>query len=231
MKPYYEENGVTVYHADARDVVGLLPKADLLVTDPPYLQSKSGAGLIGRRDTYKQIQALSDFDPDWLCSQLSTVCKFAHGYIFCSKNLLVPYISFAESHGWGWDVLVYAKNNPLPAKNNKYLTDAEFIVFFREAGKCYFNNDAPYENYFKVKRVNCSPSEFGHPTEKEIAVIKSMIQLSTKPDDLVLDLYGGSGTTARAAKDLGRRCVIVEIEERYCETIAERMSQEVLQFT
>ena len=230
MRPYYSDESVTVYNCNAHEAVPLLPKADLLVTDPPYLQSKSGAGLIGRRQTYKKIQELSDFDPRWLCEQLPTICKSAHGYIFCSKNLLASYISFAESRGWGWDILVYAKNNPLPAKNNKYLSDAEFIIFFREAGKCYFNNELPYENYFKVKHVNCSPAEFGHPTEKEIAVVKSIIQVSTRPDELVLDLYGGSGTTARAAKDLGRRCIVVEINEEYCETIANRMSQEVLQF-
>ncbi len=230
MKPYYQDDAVQIFHGDCREILPELPKADLLLTDPPYLQSKSGGGLIGRRETYQRIQSLSDFDPKWLCEQLSTVCKSAHGYIFCSKNLLCPYISVAETRGWGWDILVYAKNNPMPAKNNKYLTDAEFIIFFREPGKCYFNNDAPYENYFKVKRVNCSPSEFGHPTEKEIAVLKSMILVSTRPDDLVIDPYLGSGTLLRAAKDLGRKAIGIEIEEKYCEIAAKRMSQEVLQF-
>jgi site-specific DNA-methyltransferase (adenine-specific) len=231
MKPYYESGGIQLFLGDAREISPHLPKADLLLTDPPYSQSKSGGGLIARRKTYASIRPLSDFDPEWLLSTLSTVCKFAHGYIFCSKDLLPAYTTFLSRSGWGWDMLVYTKANPLPTKNNKYLSDIEYLLFYREAGKCYFNNSAPFHFYSKVKRTICAPSEFGHPTEKDVDIIGQMIQVSTKEQDLVIDLYVGSGTTLVAAKAAGRCGIGIEIDEAYCEIAARRLEAQAKQST
>lgn len=230
MKAYYSENGIEIYHGDARDVLPHLPKGDLLLTDPPYQQSKSGGGLIAKRPTYQAIRPLSDFDPAWLLTQLQGITKSAHGYIFCSKDLLPDYTMFLKNSGWGWDVLVYTKLNPLPTKNNKYLSDIEFLLFYREPNKCYFNNDAPFGFYSKVKQTICTPSEFGHPTEKDVDVIMRLLQVSTREGDLVIDPYMGAGSTLRAAKDLNRRAIGVDIEERWCEVTANRLRQEVFQF-
>jgi len=225
MRSYYEENGITIYHGDAREVLSSLPKCDLLLTDPPYKQSTGGGGMIARRETYRSIKPLSEFDPQWFISTLSTVGKSAHGYIFCSKDLLPEYTVFLSQSGWGWDVLAYTKANPIPTKNNKYLSDIEFLLFYREAGKCYFNNDAPFQFYSKVKRTTCASSEFGHPTEKDVDIIGQLIQVSTREGDLIIDPYLGSGTTLRAAKDLGRKAIGIELEEKYCEIAARRCNE------
>lgn len=229
IKPYYSDESVSLYLGDCRDLMSMLPKCDLLLTDPPYKQSKSGGGLIAKRETYKAIRPLSDFDPEWFLSTLSTVGKSAHGYIFCSKDLLPAYTAFLSKSGWGWDMLAYTKANPLPTKNNKYLSDIEYLLFYREAGKCYFNNDAPFSFYSKVKRTICTPSEFGHPTEKDVDIIGQLIQVSTKAGDLVLDPFVGSGTTLVAAKTAGRTGIGVEIEERYCEIAARRLERQAKQ--
>lgn len=70
----------------------------------------------------------------------------------------------------------------------------------------------------------------GHPAPFPIALAKDHILSWSNPGDVVLDPFAGSGTTLRAAKDLGRKAIGIEVEERYCEIIAKRMSQEVLDF-
>jgi site-specific DNA-methyltransferase (adenine-specific) len=69
---------------------------------------------------------------------------------------------------------------------------------------------------------------WGHPVEKPIQWMRWAVALASRPGELVLDPFAGSGTTLRAAKDLGRRAVGIELEERYCEIAAKRMGQEVL---
>lgn len=232
IQPYYQEAGITIYHGNCEDVFPCLPKADLLLTDPPYQQSNSGAGLVGRRSTYTEIRTnLSAFNPTALLERTKTICKAPHGYIFTAKDVLADYCAFVKQQGWGWDLLAYSKANPLPAKNNKYLSDIEFLLFYRAPSACYFNNDLPYRHYFKVKQTTCTPSHFGHPTEKDVDIISSLMLISTREGELVIDPYCGSGTTLRAAKDLGRRAIGIEINEAYCEIAANRLRQEVLQFT
>ena len=67
----------------------------------------------------------------------------------------------------------------------------------------------------------------GHPCEKPLELISWCIQ-QADPVATILDPFAGSGTTGRAAKDLGRKAVLIEREERYCEIAAKRMAQEVL---
>jgi DNA modification methylase len=67
-----------------------------------------------------------------------------------------------------------------------------------------------------------------HPTVKPVDLLGRLISMSSKAGDTILDPFAGSGTTGRAAKDLGRKCTMIEREERYCEIAARRMAQEVL---
>jgi len=71
----------------------------------------------------------------------------------------------------------------------------------------------------------------GHPTQKPLALISYIVRLSCRNGGTILDPFAGSGTTGRAAKDLGRKCVLIEREERYCEIAAKRMLQEVFDFS
>lgn len=68
----------------------------------------------------------------------------------------------------------------------------------------------------------------GHPTQKPIGLMVHLIETTTRPDDVILDAFAGTGTTLRAAKDLGRHAIGIEKNERYCEAIARRLAQEVL---
>lgn len=72
------------------------------------------------------------------------------------------------------------------------------------------------------------PRERVHPTQKPESMLRQIIEVSSRPGDLVVDPFMGSGTTLRAAKDLGRRAIGIELDERYCESAANRLAQEVL---
>ena len=74
----------------------------------------------------------------------------------------------------------------------------------------------------------CGNKATQHPNEKPLPLVSKLIALGTQPGDRILDPFAGSGTTGRAAKDLGRKAVLIEIEEKYCEIAANRMRQEVL---
>jgi site-specific DNA-methyltransferase (adenine-specific) len=231
MKPYYQDSFATIYHGDCREVLPQLDPVDLVLTDPPYEYQQTGGGLIAKRDTYKQIsKELSSFVVEDYFHQIQRAARPPHGYIFTSKALLNDYITQAEDYGFNWDLLVYGKNNPAPMKNNRYLSSFEIIFFYRSNG-CYWNNHANYSSYNKLKIVNCKPSEYGHPTEKNTSVLSELIEVSTENGHTILDPFMGSGTTLVAAKNLNRKSIGIEIEEKYAEIAAKRLSQEVLNFT
>lgn len=88
--------------------------------------------------------------------------------------------------------------------------------------------DMPEVRAMKPYYQDDANKETPHPNEKPLALVKKLVTLGTQPGETILDPFAGSGTTGRAAKDLGRKCVLVEREERYCEIAARRMRQEVL---
>lgn len=225
MTPYYQDEFATIYNGNCKDIIQNLEKVDLLLTDPPYRQSMGGGGLIAKRSTYQSIgKTLSSFDISDYWTVLSQCTKNQHGYIFCSKNTLPELCNKAIGQDLSWDILIYGKNNPIPMKNNRYLSSFEFLFFFR--GKnCYWNNDANFKSYSKIKMTNSKPSKFDHPTEKDISIIKQIVEVSTDMNHTILDPFLGSGTTLIAAKQMGRKAIGIELEEKYCEIAAKRLQE------
>jgi len=230
VKPYYQDSHCTIYHGDCREILPQLEPVDLVLTDPPYRQSTSGGGIVDKRDKFTELinSNLNNFEPKEYIELALSKTRGSHGYFFCSKNLLSDYINIFESRQLNWNILVMHKNNPVPCKNNTYLTDIEFIMFCRGKGTCFFDNGLDYYFYKKVKSVNVKPSGYNHPTVKPIEVISQLVRVSSCLGQTILDPFMGSGTTLRAAKDLNRKAIGIEIEEKYCEIAVERLRQEVL---
>lgn len=201
---------------------------DLVVTDPPYrIHAESGGGLHNKRDWLKNVHdsKLDEFDPQKFLISIKRVLKIFNAYIFCSKDLLVDYITFAESMGYNWDLLIMGKRNPIPTKNNKYLSDIEYIIYIRDKGAC-FNDLKGKENFYKYKKVkmtNVKPSKYGHPTEKPVHLVKELIEISSIDNGIVLDPFSGSGTIAIACRELGRQYIAFEIDEEFYQNSIKRL--------
>lgn len=222
-----------VHCGDCLDFMREMPDkcVDLLYTDPPYEQEISGKGSIAEKFNYRRdaLLAISKFNPDKFLEIVKPKLKTFHAYIWTSKNILDKYIKFAKHNNYNWDLLVWAKPNPVPAYNNSYLSDQEYCIFIREKGKCYFKNGLGYKQYLKTMIEGVAGNlNIGHPTVKPLWMVERAIQISSDDGHLIFDPFLGSGTTAVACQNLKRNFIGVEISEKYCEIARQRLRQQIL---
>ena len=218
MKPYYDYAGITIYHGDCREVLPTLGKFDLLLTDPPYEVEARGGAIGSRRKYLADIHQHIDSGFD-----INMVDQFPNWIVFCAKKQLVRLLQKAEKKVWS--LVTWNKPNPTPLYEGTYLPDTEYIIHAYSSGMLF--GDYKDKSRFIVHRS--VRNNFNHPTVKPLAVIIKMMKLGSQKNHAILDPFMGSGTTLRAAKDLGRKAVGIEIEEKYCEIAAQRLSQEVME--
>jgi len=220
MKPYYDHNGITIYHGDCKDIIPYLDPVDLVLTDPPYgIKGGKGSNFKKGKSHY-QTESFED-TPEYL------------------KKHILPYIG---------NILMKTKRaifTPGTRMMMFYPTPDDVGCFFSPAsaswGKWGHVTFSPILYYGKDPRhgKGQSPTSYklhevaeknGHPCPKPIKAWTFLLNKGSLPGETVLDPFMGSGTTLRAAKDLGRKAIGIEIEEKYCEIAAKRLSQEVLNF-
>lgn len=216
MRPYYEENGITIYHADCRDVLPSLPPVDLVLTDPPYginYKPQRSLGKCKKWQFQRPFESVTNdalpFDPAPLLGYSRLILWGANHY---ASRL-------PDSGGW----LVWDKKRGASLSQGFASSDAELA----------WTNVGGMVRLFPYMWTGlCRDGEIGehyHPTQKPIALMKWCLEFYPKAQT-VCDPFMGSGTTLRAAKDLGRKAIGIEIEEKYCEIAANRLRQEVLAF-
>lgn len=222
IQPYYQDDAVTIYHADCWPLVASLERPDLVLTDPPYGiaertdRAAKGRGNLARSNDFAPVHGDDvPFDP---------VPLLAFGRV----------VLFGANH--------YANRLPASAtwlvwdKLDGLRTDKRLVGFDDNADVelAWTNIGGPARivshRWKGMVKASERDDQRVHPTQKPVALMAHIIAWLTKPGDLILDPYMGSGSTLRAAKDLGRRAIGVEIEERYCEAAANRMCQEVMDF-
>lgn len=213
IAPYYSEVGIEIYHGDCREVLLSLPKVDLVLTDPPYGgkydtdYTRFSGGLSPNRNWGGGIIGDdSPFDPaPWLA--FPSVCIWGYQH-------------FAQRVPLG-TILVWNKKRD--TQLGTFLSDGELAWENRGMGVYVY----PYVWHGFDRQGE--REKVLHPTQKPRSLM--IWCLSRYPAaHLILDPFMGSGTTLRAAKDLGRQAIGIEIEEKYCEIAANRLRQEVLQF-
>ncbi len=237
MKPYYEDGSVTIYHGDCRDVLPALGPIDLVLTDPPYSLSVDSDH---ENRPGKGTRRLNFFagDQDWSRMTAGVVERVmlatsscAAAYVWCGHRQFGALVNAFESAGWRTRFLVWRKECPVPAPPGVgWDSAAELCVYaFRKGRKWLPPTGTKCPNVLDDDAYRFGqPGKVDHPTQKPFGTTYPLIENSTAIGDLILDPFMGSDTTLRAAKDLGRRAIGIEIEEKYCEIAAERCRQEVL---
>ena len=207
--PFYRDEYVTIYHADCRQILPMLGQFDLLMADPPY-----GIGEAKGRNKTRSCLATSkdygtatwDDEPveEWVMGLARSLCR--KQIIFGGNYYALP-----------------------PCKGP--------LVWDKENGENDFaDGELAWNNLgtaLRIKRhrwhgmIRKGGEDRHHPTQKPLEVIQWAIQLAGEVET-ILDPWAGSGTTGHAAKNLGKRAVLIEREERYCEIAAARLAQDVL---
>ena len=221
-KPYYQDDAVTIYHGDAREIAPCLPTADALVTDPPY-------GIGWARGTWNDSPEAYPGLMRWLVEEAEHAV--ANGWCFVFQAML----NVGRYHEWfpkGFRIYAACKNfaQILPTG----IWHSWDPVVFWSHGTPPRNTNAA-ETCKRDYHVGNVAGVFGerseHPCPKPIDTMSHIVSIASLPGQTVFDPFAGSGTTLRAAKDLGRKAIGIEIEERYAEIAAKRCSQEVLDLT
>ncbi len=206
MKPYYQDDAVTIYHGDCREIVPTLGRFDLLLTDPPY-----GIGYDGQRISTGGHGGRKAYDFLGWDNTRPT------------RELFELLVASADAHIiWGGNFFA----DFLPASEKWFVWDKGQRINQSDGELAYTSLPGAIRIY-TLNRVALMQDGAQHPTQKPEELIRWCIE-QVEGTQTILDPFAGSGTTGRAAKDLGRKCTLIEKEERYCEIAARRMGQEVL---
>ena len=214
---------------DCLKLMSKLPgkSVDLVVTDPPYdVYAEKGGGAFGNRNSYKEIEFMSNGFDEVVLDELMRVMKKINIYIFCSQKQ-VPFLLdyFVHKHACNWNLLAWHKTNPVPTCKNKYLSDTEYIFFAREKGVPIYGEYSTKKTYY-ITPVNTKEKKlYNHPTVKPQMILKNLIINSSKENDIVLDPFMGSGSTGVAAKELKRNFIGMELDPKYFKVAKQRISK------
>lgn len=211
-----------LYNEDFYAVVEKLKDGsiDLIITDPPYKFDSKGGGFYADNNSTKREYAQKlmdlkccDFDPIAFLDAVKPKMKKFYAYVFCNKTLVEDYIHWARTHKCSYDILVMAKSNPIPAYNNHYVSDLEYIIVIREKGT-YFSKEKNLDLYRKWFMTSCKKNPL-HPAEKPKELIERFVKVASKEGDTVFDPFMGSGTTGVVCRELKRDFLGCEIDDKY----------------
>ena len=197
------------------DVLKLLngEHAPLTFTDPPYKIGEAGGGIVGASNSMSQIKTnkVDEFDP-------SKLKLYSETNIYSNnKPLIKDYILLAERESKPYDLAIYKKQG-LPNYKGHLITDLEYIAII---GNQDPKKGLDFETYSKLY-VGKKDADNELSYSKPVALCGKFIMLYSDKGDIVLDLFGGSGSTMIACEQLGRKCRMMELDPHYCTVIIAR---------
>lgn len=223
MTPYYQDDWVTIYHGDCREVFPYLPQFDLLLTDPPYCApAQHYASRTHWQKSWGDTSILSAWWGLILDCALPRMRKTGQLIAFCEDESYAVFYPEVYRRFDALSSLVWVKGIGM---GSTWRHSHELLIVGRWEGSRWTGGHS------RTDVLNCpavSSGERLHPVDKPLGLLAQLIEPSTSAGDLVVDPFLGGGSTLEAAKVLGRKAIGIEIEERYCEIAAKRMCQEVL---
>ena len=229
------KDGITLYHADCRDVLPLLEpgSVDVMLTDPPYeIKHKFGSS-----DLYGKRVMQFDFDTDGITAVvleafamcLPLVVSF---HSFCEFEQFSHIAKLARQMGFTPKPWVKIKAcPPPPMPGNWWPSGVECAIYGYKPGAFFGDQTAKRVNVHKADSYRHGirkAEKVDHSTQKWFPMVLYLATTIAPRTATILDPFMGSGTTLRAAKDLGRKAIGIEIKEKYCDIAADRLRQEVL---
>ncbi len=236
MKPYYQDEWVTIYHGDCREILPTLSKVDLVVTSPPY-ENIMGAGYKMQSKDILFFKLYSEFLDSFLGECYRVLND--NGQLFLNvksdvhnKRLITPHwIEFTEAfQRFSFkSYIIWKYAGSFDSTDKRLHLDYEIIYHLSNGENIRLNSDGSNDPFTSVWYIPHNIKDRLHPTQMPEEVAKKIIGIASNVGDLILDPFLGSGTTAYCAKKLNRKCIGIEIEEKYCEIAAKRCSQSVME--
>ena len=225
-----------IYNMDCLEGMKQIPDGtvDLCVTDPPYLIETQGGGIYTQEDKQyvKELNDIKDGFRTEILDELCRVMKRINIYIFCSQKQIIPLTDyFVTKRGCNWNLLSWHKDNPVPACGNKYLTDTEYLLFFRQKGVKLYGNFDTKRTWFNTPLNQSDKEKWGHPTIKPLGIVRTLVFNSSVEGQTVLDPFMGSGTTAIACIKERRHFIGFELSKEYFDKAVRRIKAEQAQLT
>ena len=227
MTPYYQDDAVTIYHADCFDILAGLEPAGMVLTDPPYNIPVGSAfvhGTVvgdgaGRHNDAPIVGWHELLD----APEQAVLIEFGRNH----PDAVTERSAAHRAAGFEpWRQYVIVKSTPPPTPRPVFVSSFETATISIRGRRDWYGG-----GYVPDSWRGRTPNARGngvHPTQKPVEPFRVLIEAMADPAWTVIDPFAGSGTTLRAAKDLGRQAIGIELEERYCEIAAVRMAQEVL---
>lgn len=224
MTPYYEQDGIVIYHGDSLELLGDLPMCHLVLTDPPFFMP---AQHYNSRANWQRSWGDTSVLGRWFAQVLSLVVPrmlpTARFMCFCDDE---SYPVFYPEMYRRFDTLaslVWAKTGI--GMGSEWRHSHELIISARWKASAWYGGAALSD----VLRVpNVPPSQRQHPVDKPTDLLRQLLAAVTTEGDVVVDPFMGGGSTLLAARLMNRRAIGIELEEKYCEIAAKRLAQGAL---
>ena|SRR3990167_1746486 len=248
-KPFYEEDGITIYCGDAHKILPLIDKVDMIFTDPPYGHNNNNGDLIhhwekvlGKSEKVNESRPIQNDGIEandlvrWLFKESKRVLAEDGCCCCCCGGGGGPDPQFARWSLWMDEYLSFKQmviwdKGPM-GMGWHYRRSYETVLVGSKGKKCrWYDSTDKIENIIRpgdygIKKI--IPSAKDHPTPKPMELSRHFIKLHSRPGDVILDPFCGAGSTLEAAKETGRKAIGIDLEDRWLELSIKRLRQEIL---